>query len=67
MTTPAVKPGLSRTVSAIRLAVAIKSMAQAETLKAVITAKDKAKNQGLMPKDLDTLRQEFDLAKARFR
>lgn len=60
-------PGLSRTSSAVRLAVATKAMAQAETLDTVIAAKDKAKGLGLMPKDLQTLRREFDQAKARFR
>lgn len=63
----AMQPGLSRTVSQIRLAVAVKAMSQAETLEAVITAKDKAKGQGLMPKELDALRVAFDQAKARFR
>ena len=42
-------------------------MAQAETLQAVIAAKDKAKDLGLMPKDLETLRVTFNQAKARFR
>lgn len=60
-------PGLSRTSSAVRLAVATKAMTQAETLAAVIAAKDKAKGLGLMPKDMQTLRREFNLAKARFR
>ncbi len=60
-------PGLSRTVSQMRLAVATKAMAQAETLAAVIAAKDKAKGLGLMPKELDALRVAFDQAKARFR
>lgn len=60
-------PGLSRTSSAVRLAVATKAMAQAETLQAVIAAKDKAKDLGLMPKDLETLRVTFNQAKAKFR
>ena len=60
-------PGLSRTVSQIRLAVATKAMTQAETLADVTAAKDKAKGQGLMPKELDALRVAFDQAKARFR
>lgn len=60
-------PGLSRTSSAVRLAVATKAMTQAETLDAVIAAKDKAKDLGLMPKDMETLRREFNRAKARFR
>lgn len=61
------QPGLSRTVSQTRLAVAVKSMTQAETLASVIAAKDKAKGLGLMPKELDALRVAFDQAKARFR
>lgn len=60
-------PGLSRTSSAVRLAVATKAMTQAETVAAVIAAKDKAKDLGLMPKDMETLRREFNQAKARFR
>lgn len=67
MSAPALPPGLSRTVSQMRLAVASKAMAQAETLAAVIAAKDKAKGLGLMPKELDALRVAFDQAKARFR
>jgi hypothetical protein len=66
-TTAPLPPGLSRTSSAVRLAVATKAMAQAETLQAVIAAKDKAKDLGLLPKDLEALRQEFARAKARFR
>lgn len=62
-----ITPGLSRTSSAVRLAVAVRGMAQAETLEAAIAAKDKAKNLGLMPKDLETLRAAFEQAKARFR
>jgi hypothetical protein len=65
--TAAMQPGLSRTSSAVRLGVATKAMAQAETLQAVIAAKDKAKDLGLMPKDLETLRVTFNQAKARFR
>ena len=65
--TAAIQPGLSRTSSAVRLAVATKAMAAAETLEAAIAAKDKAKDLGLMPKDLQILRYEFDRAKARFR
>ena len=61
--TSAMQPGLSRTSSAVRLAVATKAMAQAETLEAVVAAKDKAKNLGLMPKDLETLRVTFSRAK----
>lgn len=61
------QPGLSRTSSAVRLGVATKAMAQAETLQVVIAAKDKAKDLGLMPKDLETLRVTFNQAKARFR
>lgn len=60
-------PGLSRTVSSMRLAVAIKAMTNAETLAAVIAAKDKAKDLGLMPGHLEQLRVEFNRAKARFR
>ena len=65
--TTSMPTGLSRTVSQMRLAVATKAMAQAETLAAVIAAKDKAKGPGLMPKELDALRVAFDQAKARFR
>jgi hypothetical protein len=64
--TTAMQPGLSRTSSAVRLAVAIRAMAQAQTLPEVIAAKDKAKDLGLMPKDLETLRTAFNQAKARF-
>lgn len=60
-------PGLSRTTSAVRLAVATRAMAKAETLQAVIDAKDKAKDLGLMPKDSQILRNEFKRATARFR
>lgn len=60
-------PGLSRTSSAVRLAVAVKAMTQADTLAAVIAAKDKAKDLGLMPKDLEILRVTFNQAQARFR
>lgn len=60
-------PGLSRTVSSMRLAVATRAMVQAETLQAVIDAKDKAKDLGLMPGHLELLRVEFNRAKARFR
>jgi hypothetical protein len=67
MSTAHCPPGLSRTVSAMRLAVSTKAMAQANDLAAVIAAKDKAKALGLMPKDLESLRQEFARAKARFR
>ena len=61
------RPGLSVTVSTMRLAVALLSMAKAETLQEVINIKDKAKAMGLMPKDLEALRLAFDVAKARFR
>lgn len=61
------KPGLSRTVSQMRLAVAMRAMERAESLQAVIRAKDHAKGMGLLPADMDTLRAEFDRAKARFR
>lgn len=71
MTTPVsaphCTPGLSRTVSAMRLAVAIKGMSVAETREAVAAAKDKAKGLGLMPKDTDTLRAEYARACARVR
>lgn len=65
--TAAMQPGLSRTSSAVRMGVATRAMAQAETLEDVIAAKDKAKDLGLMPKDLETLRVTFNQAKARFR
>jgi hypothetical protein len=42
-------------------------MAAAETLEAAIAAKDKAKDLGLMPRDMDALRAAFVQAKARFR
>ena len=65
--TATIQPGLSRTSSAVRLAVATKAMAAAETLEAAIAAKDKAKDLGLMPRDMDALRAAFVQAKARFR
>lgn len=71
MTAPATastsRPGLSRTVSQMRLAVAKRAMERAESLQAVIEAKDKAKALGLLPADMDALRTDFDRAKARFR
>lgn len=68
MTTAAhVKPGLSRTVSQMRLGVAKRAMERAENLQAVIKAKDYAKDMGLLPADLDALRTEFNRAVARFR
>lgn len=60
-------PGLSRTTSAVRLAVATRAMERAETLDAVIAAKDRAKHLGLMPGHLGQLRKEFNRATARFR
>ena len=51
--------------SAVRLAVALRSMASAETMHSVVAAKDKAKAGGLTAKDTATLRVAFDAAKAR--
>lgn len=61
-TTPAQRPGLSRTVSSMRLAVATRAMERAETREQVIAAKDKAKALGLLPADMDALRTAFDRA-----
>jgi hypothetical protein len=58
---------VSAATSAIRLAVAQKAMAQAVTLLDLVAAKNKAKSFGLTPKDTDTLRANFEKAKARFR
>ena len=73
MTTPAVnpagpvRPGLSRTTSQVRLAVALKAMRSAETRASMAAAKDKAKALGLMPKELDLLRIEFEELKKKLR
>ena len=54
-------------VSAVRLAVACRSMALATTVKAVIEAKDKAKAAGLTPRDLPQLKLSFETHVARVR
>ena len=54
-------------MSAVRLAMAAKAMATAETLQAVINAKDKAKAAGLTPRDTDQLKQHFETHVARIR
>ena len=61
------RPGLSRTVSSMRLAVAKRGMDRAERLQDVIDIKNKTKALGLLPADLDSLRAEFTRAVARFR
>lgn len=57
----------TRQVSAVRLAMAAKAMASAETLQGVINAKDKAKAAGLTPRDTDQLKQHFETHVARIK
>lgn len=49
----------------MRLAVALHSMASAETLHAVVVAKDKAKAGGLTARDTERLKVAFEAAKTR--
>lgn len=66
MTTPTTTPPTTTPgASAVRLAVAQRSMASAETLHSVVAAKDKAKTGGLTAKDTAALRAAFEAAKAR--
>lgn len=66
MTTPTPTPAhTTHGTSAVRLAVALRSMASAETLHSVVAAKDKAKQGGLTAKDTAALRVAFEAAKAR--
>lgn len=57
----------TRLVSDVRLAVALKAMVGAETVDAVVRAKDKAKSQGLTPRDLQKLKASFETHVARVR
>ncbi len=57
----------TRTVSEVRLANAVTAMRRADTLTEVVTAKDKAKNMGLLPKDTEKLKVEFMAAQARLK
>lgn len=66
MTTPTPTPAhTTHGTSAVRLAVAQRSMASAETLHAVAAAKDKAKAGGLTARDTQQLKVSFEAAKAR--
>ena len=57
----------TRQVSDVRLAVAVKAMVSAETVAAVVRAKDAAKAAGLTPRDLDKLKTSFETHVARVR
>lgn len=57
----------TRTVSEVRLANALAAMRRADTLAEVVTAKDKAKTLGLLPKDTEKLKVEFMAAQARLK
>ena len=66
MTTPTTTPPTTTPgASAVRLAVAQRSMASAETLHSVVAAKDKAKAGGLTARDTQQLKVSFEAAKAR--
>lgn len=60
---PSVTPG----TSAVRLAMALRQFATAQTLADIVAAKDRAKSAGLSAKDTQTLRAAFDGAKAKFK
>ncbi len=57
----------TRLVSEVRLGVAVKAMVSAETVDGVVRAKDRAKDAGLTPRDLEKLKASFETHVARVR
>lgn len=67
MTCTAPQPTVTWATSAVRLACAVKRMAQAETAHQVVAIKDATRKLGLTPGDTEVLRAAFERNKARLR